>query len=63
MKVKELLPILYDVEQVRINKADEADEWSGYAFSIPQRYYNDKIDRVCSYPDEYFDSFTYIFIK
>lgn len=63
MKVKQILPILFNIEKVRIYKADEDDEWSGYAFSIPEKYYNDNIDRVCSFPIDYSDSCTYIFIK
>lgn len=52
-----------NIEKVRIYKPDEDYEWSGYAFSIPEKYYNDNIDRVCSFPIDYLDSFTYIFIK
>lgn len=63
MKVKNLLPILFNIEWMRICKADGVVEWCGYAFSIPQKYYNDNIDKVCSFPDEYQESCTYIFIK
>lgn len=63
MTVKQILPILFNIEQVRIYKADEDVEWCGYAFSIPEKYYNDNIDRVCSFPVDYSDSCTYIFIK
>lgn len=63
MKVKNLLPLLFNVERVRICKADEAVEWCGYACSIPPKYYNDNIDKVCSFPDGSNDSCTYIFIK
>lgn len=61
MKDKQLLPILFNIEQVRIYNADEDDAWCGYAFSIHQKYYN--IDKVCSFPCEDSDSCTYIFIK
>jgi hypothetical protein len=63
MKVKHLLPILLDIEQVRICNANGHFEWSGYAYSIPQEYYNDNIDTICSFPAEYLNSCTYIFIK
>lgn len=63
MKVKQLLPILFNIEKVRIYNPDEDDEWSGYTFSIPEKYYNYNIDRVCSFPIDYSDSCTYIFIK
>lgn len=39
MKVKELL----NHEVVRICHVDEDVEWTGYAPSIPKRYYNDNI--------------------
>lgn len=63
MKVKQILPILMNIEKVRIYKPVEDDEWPGYAFSIPEKYYNDNIDRVISFPIDYSDSCTYIFIK
>ena len=63
MKVKKLLPILFNVEKVRICMADANVEWSGYAHSIPKKYYNCNIDKVCSFPCEYSNSCTYIFIK
>ena len=63
MKVKQLLPILFNTEEVRICKADERVEWYGYACSIPKKYYNVNIDKVCSFPIEYSNSCTYIFIK
>lgn len=55
MKVKQL----FNIEQVRICKADEDDEWCGYAFSIPKNI----IDKVCSFPCEDLDSCTYILLK
>lgn len=63
MKVKTLLPILLNVEKVRICIADANVVWSGYAYSIPKKYYNDNIDKVCSFPCDYSNSCTYIFIK
>lgn len=63
MKVKHLIPILFNVEEVRICEADKEVEWSGYAFSIPEKYYNATIDKVCSFPVGQSDSCTYIFIK
>lgn len=63
MKVKQLLPILFNIEHVRIFNADEDDEWCGYAFSIPEKYYNYNIDKVCSFPTDYSGSCTDIFIK
>lgn len=63
MKVKKLLPILFNVEKVRICMADANVVWSGYAHSIPKKYYNYDIDNVCSLPCEYSNSCTYIFIK
>lgn len=63
MKVKNLLPILFNSEQVRICKADEGVYWSGYACSIPKKYYNYSINIVCSFPYEYSDSCIDIFIK
>lgn len=63
MTVKQLLPILFNIEEVIIYDADKDSEWSGYAFSIPQKYYNADIDRVCSFPIEYSNSCIYIFIK
>lgn len=63
MKVNQILPILFNIEQVRIYKADEDVEWIGCAFSIPEKYYNDTIDKVCSFPTEHSNSCIYIFIK
>lgn len=63
MKVKQLLPILFNIEEVRIYKADDSVDWCGQACSIPKKYYNDNIDKVCSFPIEYSNSCTYIFIK
>nr|DAK43157.1 MAG TPA: hypothetical protein [Caudoviricetes sp.] len=63
MKVKNLLPILFNVEKVRIYMADADVDLCGYAYSIPKKYYNYKIDKVCSFSCEYSDSCTYIFIK
>lgn len=63
MKVKQLLPVLFNIEEVRICKADESVDWSGYAWSIPKKYYNAIIDRVCSFPTDHSDSCTYIIIK
>lgn len=63
MKVKQLLPILFNIEQVRICKVDKAVEWSGLAFYIPEKYYNYEIDKICSFPFENSDTCTYIFIK
>lgn len=63
MKVKQLLPILFDIEEVRICKADEDVEWCGYAHSVPQKYHNANIDKVCSFSINYSNSCTYIFIK
>ena len=63
MTVKELLPILFNIEDVKIYKAGEDAIWSGRAYAIPQEYYNGNIDKICSFPVEYFDSCTYIFIK
>lgn len=63
MKVKQLLPILFNIEEVRICEADKTTEWSGQAFSIPKKYYNANIDKICSFPIEYSNSCTYIFIK
>lgn len=36
MKVKKLLPILFNVEKVRICMANADVEWCGYAYSIPK---------------------------
>lgn len=63
MKVKNLLPILFNSEQVRICEADEGVYWSGCAYSIPKKYYNYTINIVCSFPYEYSDSCIDIFIK
>lgn len=63
MKVKTLLPILMNVEKVRICMADANVIWCGYAYSIPKKYYNENIDKLCSFPCGYSDSCTYIFIK
>lgn len=63
MKVKKLLPILFNVEKVRICMPNADVEWSGYAYSIPKKYYNYNIEKVCSFPCEYSNSCTYIFIK
>lgn len=62
MQVKKLLPILFNVEKVRICKNKNVT-WSGYACSIPKKYYNCDIDKVSSFPIEYSDSCTIIFIK
>ncbi len=37
MKVKQLLPILFNIEEVRIWKDDDSVDWSGYAFNIPEK--------------------------
>lgn len=64
MKVKKLLPILFNVEEVRICMPVGGDvEWSGYAHAIPKKYYNYDIDKVCSFPCGYSNSCTYIFTK
>lgn len=63
MKVKQLLTILFNIEEVRICKADESVEWCGYACLTPEKYYNANIDKICSFPAEYSNSCTYIFIK
>ena len=63
MKVKKLLAMLFDVEKVRIYTADADAVWCGYAYSIPKKYYNYDIDKVCSFPCEYSNSCTCIFIK
>lgn len=63
MKVKQLLPIIYNMECVRICKADGAVEWSGYAFFIPKKYYKYEIDKMCSFPLDISETCTYIFIK
>lgn len=63
MKVKQLLPILFNIEEVRICKADEAVEWCGCAYSMPKKYHNANIDKMCSFPIKHPNSCTYIFIK
>ena len=63
MKVKHLLPTLFNSERVRICKADEGVYWSGYACSVPQKCYNYTINKVCSFPYEHSDSCIDIFIK
>lgn len=63
MKVKKLLSILFNVEKVRICMDDANVVWSGYAYSIPKKYYNYHIDKVCSFPCDCLNSCTYIFIK
>ena len=63
MEVKKLLPILFNVEEVRICMGDGAMKWCGYAHTIPKKYYNYNIDKVCSFPCEHSNSCTYIFIK
>lgn len=63
MQVKKLLPILFNVERVRICMANADVEWGGYAYSIPKKYYNCNIDKVCSFPCGDSNSCTYIFIK
>lgn len=63
MKIKTLLPILLNVEYVRICMGDSNVIWSGYAHSIPKKYYNENIDKVCSFPYGYSNSFIYIFVK
>ena len=63
MKVRQLLDVLFNIESVRICKADDAVIWSGYAVFTPKEYYNDEIDKVCSFPFGSSDSCTYIFIK
>lgn len=59
MKVKQL----FNIEEVRICKDDDSVDWSGYAFNIPEKYYNYNIDKVCSFPHDWSYSCTYIFIK
>lgn len=63
MKVKNLLPILFNSERVRICKPDEGVYWSGCAYSIPNKWYNYTIDKVCSFACDYSDSCIDIFIK
>lgn len=63
MKVKKLLSVLFNIEVVKICKADDAVIWSGYAVFVPKEYYNADIDKVCSFPSGDIDSCTYIFIK
>lgn len=63
MKVKELLPLLFNIEDVKIYKAGADAIWSGRAYAIPEEYYNENIDKLCSFPVEYLDSYTYIFLK
>lgn len=63
MKVKQLLPILFSIEEVRICTAGGGVEWCGYPHSIPKKYYNYNIDKMCSFPCGYSDTCTYIFIK
>lgn len=63
MQVKKLLDVLLNIEVVRISKAGDSVIWSGYAASIPKKYYNDDIDKVCSFPCGDINSCTYIFIK
>lgn len=63
MQVKKLLPILFNVEKVRICMSGADVEWGGYAYSIPKKYYKCNIDKVCSFPCEDSNSCTYIFIK
>lgn len=63
MKVKQLLPILFNAEEVRICRVDKAVEWCGYAYSIPKKYHKANIDKVCSFPIKDSDSCTYIYIK
>ena len=63
MKVKNLLPILFNSEWVRICEADEGVYWSGYVKSIPKKYYNYTINKLSSFPYEYSDSCMDIFIK
>jgi hypothetical protein len=60
MKVKNLLPI-FNGKKVRIRMADSDVEWCGHEYSKPKKYY--KIDKVCSFPCEYSNRCTYIFIK
>lgn len=62
MKVKQLIDVLFDIEFIRICKSDNSI-WCGYAASIPKKYYNDDIDKVCSFPKDVSNSCTYIFIK
>lgn len=63
MKVKQLLFVLFNIEEVRICKDDDSIDWSGYAFNIPYQYYNYNIDKVCSFPCYDSCSCSYIFIK
>lgn len=63
MKVKKLLPILFSIEKVKICMGNAVVVWCGYAYSIPKKYYNYHIDKVCSFPCEDSNSCTYIFIK
>ena len=62
MKVKQLLKVLFNIEQVRICQNDDVI-WCGYACSTPQKYYNADIAKVCSFPCGDINSCTYIFIK
>ena len=63
MKVKNLLPTLFNTEPVRICKADEGVYWSGYACSIPKKCYNYTIDKLCSFTYDYSDACIDIYIK
>ena len=63
MKVKKLLSILFNSEEVRICKGDGDAGWCGYAFSIPEKYYNCNIDKVCSFSGVHSNNCIYIFIK
>ena len=63
MKVKELVPIIFKNEKMRNSVAPANVVWRGDAYLIPKKYYNYDIDKVCSFPCEYTNSCTYIFIK
>ena len=63
MKVKNLLPILFNSEWVRICEPDKGVYWSGYAYSMPKKCYKYTISKVCSFPHEHSGSCVDIFIK
>lgn len=63
MKVKDLLAVLFNIEYVKICKDDESAYWGGYAYATPEKFYNYKIDKVCSFTYDYSNSCIYIFIK
>lgn len=62
MKIRDLLHVLFNLENVVIFK-DAEDVWSGHAWFIPHEYYDSDIDIMYSIHVKHSDSCTCIYIK